>query len=89
MRYLKIYEDFKNNNQEGSLITVEDILHCIKVGGVIYATVIKNFFAINNEENDPKESLKPVSIDDDGLITVEFEGQDYEVNLKDVESIEY
>lgn len=89
MKYLKIYEDFKNNNREGSLITIEDILKCITSGGVIYATIIKNFFGINGVENDPKSPLKVVSIDDDGLITVEFEGRDYEVSIKDVESIEY
>jgi hypothetical protein len=49
MRYIKVFEDFKKNNQEGSLITIEDVVKCIKSGGVIYATIIKDF-----AENDPK-----------------------------------
>ncbi len=84
MRYLKIYEDFKKNNQEGSLITMEDILNCIKSGGVIYATIIKEF-----PNNDPKSALRPVNIDEDGEVTVEFEGKEYEVNLRNIESIEF
>lgn len=89
MRYLKIYEDFKKNNIEGSLITTQDIINCINSKGVVYATTIKNFVGINGEDNDPKRPLKAVSIDEDGLVTVEFEGKDYEVSLKDIESIEF
>jgi len=84
MRYLKIYEDFKNNNPDGSLITTDDVIKCIKEGGVLYATIIKGF-----ADNDPKEPLKPVSIDDDGLVTVEYDGNEYEVSLKNIESIKY
>lgn len=78
MKWIKIFEDFKVNN-----ITVDDVINCIKNGGVIYATIIKDL-----PDNDPKVSLTPVSIDEDGLITIEFEGNEYEVNLKDVEKIE-
>ena len=84
MRYLKVYEDFKKNNEEGSLITIDDILKCIKSGGVVYATIIKEF-----TDNDPKAPLRPVNIDEDGEVTVEFEGKEYEVNLRNIESIEF
>jgi hypothetical protein len=84
MRYLKVYEDFKKNNLEGSLITIEDVLKCIKSGGVIYATTVKEF-----ADNDPKAALKPVNVDDDGEVTVEFDGKEYEVNLKNIESIDF
>ena len=84
MRYLKVYEDFKKNNEEGSLITIEDIIKCIKSGGVIYATTVKEF-----ADNDPKSPLRPVNIDEDGEVTVEFEGKEYEVNLRNIESIEF
>ena len=84
MRYLKVYEDFKKNNEEGSLITIEDILKCIKSGGVVYATIVKDF-----ADNDPKAALRPVNVDDDGEVTVEFEGKEYEVNLRNIESIEF
>lgn len=84
MKYLKLFEDFKNNNEEGSLITIEDIIKCIKDNGCIYSTIVHNF-----PNNDPKEPLRPVDIDEDGLITVDYDGEQYEVDLRDVEKIEY
>jgi len=83
MRYIKLFEDFKQNNVEGTLITNDDIIKCIKDGGVIYTTIIKDL-----PDNDPKSALKPIDIDDDGLITVEVDGREYSVDLKDVEKIE-
>lgn len=84
MKWIKLFEDFKNNNEEGTLITKEDIINVIKHGGVIYATIVKNF-----PNNDPKEPLKVVDIDEEGLVTVEFDNKEYCVDLKDIESIEY
>lgn len=83
MKYIALFEDFKNNNQGGDLITIDDILNCIKSNGVVYATIIKNF-----PENDPKVPLKPTSVDEDGLVTIDYEGTDYEVELKNIEKIE-
>ena len=92
MRYIKVFEDFsdksnkitKKNNPDDSLITKDDIRKCIQSGGVIYATIIKEF-----ADNDPKKALRPVSIDDDGLVTVEYDNDEYEVSLKNINSIEY
>lgn len=84
MKWIKLFEDFKNNNELGELITPEDIIKCIKNGGVIYATIIKDL-----PKNNPKEPLKPVSIDDDGLVTVLYDDSEYEVELKNIERIEY
>ena len=83
MRYLKLFEEFKKNNLEGTLITQDDIINCIKNRGLIYATIVKDF-----PENDPKEGLNPVDIDEDGLITVEIDNREYYVDLNDVEKIE-
>jgi (p)ppGpp synthase/HD superfamily hydrolase len=79
MKYLKLYEDFKQKN-----ITQEDIVKCIDNGGVIYADIVNNF-----PDNDPKEPINPVSVDDDGLVTVEIEGSNYEVDLKNVTKMEW
>jgi len=84
MRYIKLFEDFKKNNKEGSLISEDDIIKCIKSGGVIYATIIKNY-----PDNNPDDPINPVSIDEDGLITVEIEGNEYSVDIKNVEKIEF
>lgn len=79
MKWIKLFEDFKVNN-----FTLEDVIKCIKDNGVIYATIVKDL-----PDNDPKEPLRAVSVDDDGLITVEFDGNEYQVDLSDVEKIEY
>jgi hypothetical protein len=79
LRRIKLYEDFKQNN-----ITLDDIIECIDRGGVIYSNIVRNF-----PDNEPKEPMNPVSVDDDGLITVEIDGKNYEVDLKDVTKIEH
>lgn len=90
MKYLRTYENFKTqsniklNNQDGDLIKVDDIINCIKNDGVIYATIIKNL-----PDNDPKEPLSPVSIDDDGLVTIEYDGSEYEIKLDNIEKVEF
>ena len=42
MKWIKLFEDFKQNNEEGSLITLDDIIKCIKGEGVVYATAVKD-----------------------------------------------
>lgn len=84
MRHLKLFEDFKKNNQEGTLLKIEDIIECIKRKGVVYATIVKEL-----PNNDPKKPLRPVDVDEDGLVTVEWEGNEYQVDLNDIEKIEY
>jgi hypothetical protein len=84
MKWLKLYEDFKNNNQEGNLISEDDIIKCIKSGGVIYSSIIKDY-----PDNNPDEPLNPVSIDEDGLITVEIDGDEYSIDIKNVEKVEF
>jgi hypothetical protein len=83
MKYLNFFENFKMNNNQGDLITQDDIINCIKNSGVIYATII-----IDSPGNDPETPLRPISIDDDGLITIELDNNEYYVDLKDVEKIE-
>jgi hypothetical protein len=83
MKWIKLFEDFKQNNEEGTLITQDDIIKCIKKRGVIYATIIKEY-----PGNDPKEPITPVDIDEDGLITVDIDGKKYSIDLKNVEKIE-
>lgn len=83
MKHLKIFEDFKLNNNEGNLITVQDIINSIKKGRAIYADIIIDF-----ADNDPEQPLIPVSMDEDGLITVKYLSDIYTVKLKDVKKID-
>jgi len=64
-------------------ITHDDVIKTIKGGGKVFVTIIKNF-----PNNDPEEALTPISIDDDGLVTVEWEGKEYEVDLDNIEKID-
>lgn len=83
MKWIKMFEDFKQNNQEGSLLKQEDVIRCIEKGGQLFATIVQEI-----PDNDPKEPLKPVDIDEDGLITVEQGSKIGYVKLEDVEKIE-
>lgn len=84
MKWIKLFEDFKQNNEEGTLITLDDVIKCIKEDGVIYATIINDL-----PDNDPEEPLKPLSVDDDGLVTIEYDEDQYEVDIKNIKKIEF
>lgn len=78
-KFIKTFESFKVNR-----INLEDIIKCIDGGGVIYADIVKEY-----PDNDPQEAIRPVSVDDDGLVTVEIDGGLYYVNLDKINRIEY
>lgn len=79
MKWLKLFEDFKQNNIEGDLLKQDDIIK----GGIIWATIVQEI-----PENDTKEPLLVIDIDEDGLITVEQNNKIGYVKLEDVEKIE-
>jgi len=83
MKWIKLFEDFKQNNEAGDLLKQEDIIKCIEKGGILYATIVQEI-----PENDPKEALKAIDIDEDGLITVEQNNKIGYVKIEDVEKIE-
>jgi len=76
---IMMFEDFKQKN-----ITLDDVIRCIDNGGVLYATIVDNF-----PENDPEIPLNPISVDEDGMVTVELDGNNYEVDLKNIDKIEW
>jgi hypothetical protein len=82
MKWIKLFEEFKQNNGEGDLITTDDIIKAKESGEKIYATIIKDI-----PENDPEEPLSLLDIDEDGLITVDYKGETGYVELKDVKRI--
>lgn len=79
MKYIQLFEDFKVKN-----ISIEDVTKCIENGGVIFATIVNNY-----PGNDPEMPLNPLSVDEDGTVTVELEGKNYEVELKNIDKIEW
>lgn len=79
LKSFKLFENLKIKN-----ITEDDIINAIKSGGWVWATIINNL-----PNNDPEEPLKPVSIDEDGLVTVLHKGVEYEVDLKNIEKVDF
>jgi len=82
MKWIKNYKTFENVKVNN--ITEDDIINSIKSGGWIWATIINNL-----PDNDPDEPLKPVSIDEDGLVTALHKGVECEIDLKNVEKVDY
>ena len=82
MKWIKLFEDFKQNNEAGDLITTDDIVKAKESGEKIFATIVEEI-----PGNDPKEPLSLLDIDEDGLITVDYKGETGYVELKDVKRI--
>ena len=76
--YIRCFEDFKQNH-----ITIEDISKCIKGDGFIETDIVKNY------AKELTEPVRPVSVDDDGEITVEIDSQLYSVDIKNVKKITF
>lgn len=82
MKWIKLFEDFKQNNEAGDLITIDDIIKANENGEKIYATIVEEI-----PGNDPKEPLDIKDVDDDGLVTVDYKGKIGYVKLSDVKQI--
>ena len=82
MKWIKFFEEFKQNNREGDLITDEDIIKAKNNGEKIYATIIEEI-----PKNDPDKPLEIKDIDEDDLIMVDYKGKTGYVELKDVKRI--
>jgi hypothetical protein len=78
LEYIKCFEDFKLNN-----ITVEDIIKCINSDGFIETDIVKDYV------EKITGLVRPISVDDDGEITVEIDSRTYTVDLEDVKKIIY
>jgi hypothetical protein len=82
MKWIKLFEEFKQNNGEGDLITIDDIIKAKENGDNIYATIIEEM-----PENDPDDPLEIKDIDGDGLITISYKGKYGYVKLDNVDRI--
>jgi hypothetical protein len=69
----------KFENFDYSRFSEDDIINVIKSGDYIFVKNIKNL--PDHKEDDP---VRPLDIDEDGLISIEVNGRDYEVELKNV-----
>ena len=65
MKWIKLFEEFKQNNGEGDLITIDDIIKAKDNGENLYATIVDEM-----PGNDPKKPLEIIDVDEDNLVTV-------------------
>lgn len=80
MKYLKsFFENTKVKNFE-----IDDIIKCIEVKGYIFTEMVRD-----KKDHKLNKPLRPLTVDDDGLITVEYDGGEAEVNLSNVSKIEF
>ena len=79
MKYLKLFEDYKVKG-----ITINDIISCIENDGIIYCDMIHDL-----PDHDKEDKLTPISVEDDGIVSVILGGVNYDINIKDISRIEY
>ena len=65
MKWVKLFKEFKKNNEAGDLITPEDVIKAKKNDEKIYATIVGEM-----PGNDPKKPLEIIDVDEDNLVTV-------------------
>lgn len=82
MKYLKLFEDYKVNN-----ITIDDIINVIKNNGYLYSDVLIDDNP--DHKHNPEDKLIPVDIDDDGMISIDINGDVHYAKLEWVNRIEW
>lgn len=75
---IKFFEDFKKK-----FIKIEDVINCINNNGFLEADVVKGY------SGKIERKIRPLSIDDDGEITVDIDSKTYYVDLEDVKNINW
>lgn len=78
--HILTFESFNNNSK----VSIDDMVDCILNGGRIYVDTIKNLPNV-----DHKVPVNPLSVDEDGLITIEVDGSNYEVDIQNVTKVEF
>lgn len=75
MKWLKLFEEY-------SRVSVDQLVELAKNGGYIYTNTVKNY--PHHKEDTP---LKVVSVDNDGLTTVDIGGKSYEVDIENIKGV--
>lgn len=71
---LKLFKEFSE-----SLFSLDDIVDLIETGGLIRVKNIKNL-----PDHNESDTVKPISVDDDGLITISTNSGEFEVEVNNV-----
>jgi hypothetical protein len=73
MKHLKYFET----------VSLDDIIECIDDGNVLYIKAIPKL-----PEHNPDTPVRPVSITDDGVITIEIDGEYHDALHRNVSKID-
>ncbi len=72
MKHLKYFES----------VTVEDVIGCIEDENMLYIKAVPGL-----PDHNPEEAVRPVSITDDGIISLEINGEYHDASLRNVTKI--
>lgn len=72
MKHLKYFE----------AVTQEDVIECIEDGNLLYVKAIPDL-----ADHNPEKPVRPVSITDDGIVSVEIDGEYHDVFLRNIPKI--
>jgi len=85
MKRIKSFYNFTNESYKVNKITEDDIISCIKAGGVIYSDIVSDY---PNNKDWETEALTPVDIED-GKVMVDIDGNPHYVKLENIKKIEW
>ncbi len=85
MKKIKSFKSFINEDYKLNNITEQDIVDCIKSGGVIYSDIVSTH---PDNKNWEKEPLTPFDIED-GKIGVKIDGNPHYVKLENIKRVEW
>ena len=83
MKWIKLFEDFKKNNEAGDLIKPDDIINAKENDEKVYATIVGDI-----PGNDPKEPLQIIDIEDDLVTVSDSDDKIGYVQLKNIDKID-
>jgi hypothetical protein len=83
MKWVKLFKEFKKNNEEGDLITPDDIINAKENDEKVYATIV-----VDIPGNDPKEPLQIIDIEDDLVTVSDNDDKIGYVKLKNIDKID-
>lgn len=85
MKRIKSFYNFINESYKVNNITEDDIISCIKAGGVIYSDIVSDY---PGNKDWKTEALTPVDIEN-GKVMVDIGGNPHYVKLENVRRIEW
>jgi len=85
MKRVKSFDKFINENYKVNNVTEDDIINCIKSGGLIYSDIVSDY---PNNKDWESVGLVPVDIEDNRVM-VDIDGNVHYVKIENIKKIEW